>query len=63
MNNYERTNNNLQSTTQKTNDRAMLTPLLTESELYVLWKGKKLSCSTSGTHRSTLVTNPLISHE
>ena len=58
----KRTNNNLQSTTHKTKDRETQTPLKTGSEL--MCSGRVSSyCSTSGTRRVTLFTNPMISHE
>jgi hypothetical protein len=49
---YKTTNNDLQNIHKKTKDRVTRTPLKTGS-----------SCSTSGTRRITLVTNPVISHE
>jgi hypothetical protein len=55
-------NNDLQNTTQKTKDRTTRTPLKTWDELR--YSGRvSSSCSTSGTRRLTLVTNPVISHE
>ena len=53
--NDRRTNNDLQNTTQKTNDRATQTPLTIGGIMY--------TCSTSGIRRVTLVTIPVISHE
>ena len=56
------TNNDLQNTTQKTKDRVTQIPLKTVGELR--FRGRVSgSCSTSGTHRVILVTNPVISHE
>jgi hypothetical protein len=48
--------------THKTKDRVTRIPLKTGGEL--MWSGRESSsCSTSGTRRVTLVTNPVISHE
>jgi hypothetical protein len=48
--------------THKTKDRVIQTPLKTGGELR--WSGKvSSSCSTSGTRRFNLVTNPVTSHE
>jgi hypothetical protein len=48
--------------THKTNDRVSRTPLKTGGELR--WSGRvSSSCSTSGTCRINLVTNPVISRE
>jgi hypothetical protein len=58
---YERTNNDLQNT-KKTTDRVTRTPLKTGGELRCFGKVSS-SCSTSGTCRINLVTNPVISHE
>ena len=56
------TNNYLQTTTKKTEDRVTLTLLKTGGELR--YSGiVSSSCSTSGTHRVTLVTNPVTSQE
>ena len=57
-----RTNNNLQNTTQKTKDRATQTPLETEGELRCSGRVSS-SCSTSGSHRVTIVSNSIKSHE
>ena len=51
---YKRTNNDLQSTTQKTKDRATRTPLKTGSELRCSGR-ESSSCSTSGTRHVTIV--------
>jgi hypothetical protein len=55
-------NNDPQNLSQKTKDRATRTPLKTRAELrccgWVI-----ISCSTSGTRRVTLVTNPVINNE
>jgi hypothetical protein len=54
----KRTNNDLQNTTQKTKEQATQTPLKIGGELR--WSGRVgIYCSTSGTRRVTLVTNPL----
>jgi hypothetical protein len=54
----KRTNNDLQTFTQKTKDRATRTPLKQG------WFGMVgSSCSTCGTHRATLFSNPVISHQ
>jgi hypothetical protein len=58
----KRTNKDLQNTTLKTKDRVTRTPLRTGSELRFSGMVSS-SCSTSGTRRVTLVTNPVISHE
>jgi hypothetical protein len=55
----KRTTNDLQNTTQKTKDRA---PLKTKGELRCYGR-VSTSCSTSGTHSVTLVTNPKKCHE
>ena len=56
------TNNDQQSTTLNTKDRVTRTPLQTGGEL--MCSGMVISsCSTNGTHRVTLVTNRVISHE
>jgi hypothetical protein len=48
--------------TSKTKDRATRIPLKTGDE--PMFSGKvSSSCTTSGTRRATLVTNPVISHE
>ena len=58
----KRTNNDLQNTTHKNKDRATGTLLKTRGEHRC--SGRVVSpCSTSGTRRVTLVTNPVISHE
>jgi len=54
----KRTNNDLQNTTHKTKDEAIRTLLKPGSTLRV-----GSSCFTCGTHRVTLVRNPVISHE
>ena len=54
----KRTNNDLQNKTQKTKDRATRTPLKIECELGCPGRVNS-SCSTCGTRRFTLVTNPL----
>ena len=48
--------------THKTKDRVTRTPLKTVGELRCCGKVSSL-CSTSGTRRVNLVTNPVISHE
>jgi hypothetical protein len=48
--------------THKTKDRLTQTPLKTWAELRCSRRVSS-SCSTSGTHRVNLVTNPVISHE
>jgi hypothetical protein len=58
----KKTNNNPQNTTQKTKDRAIRTTLKTGGELRCSGRVDS-SCSTSDTHRVTVVTNPMISHE
>ena len=58
----KRTNTNLQNTTQKPKEKATLTPVKSGSELRCSRKVSS-SCSTSGTHRVNLVTNPVICHE
>ena len=56
-----RTNNDLQSATQKTNDWATRALLKTRGELR--WSRRvSSSCSISGTRHATLVTNSVISH-
>jgi hypothetical protein len=56
--------NKQQSTkhTYKTKDRVTRTPLKTRGELMCSGSVSS-SCSTSGTRRINLVTNPVISHE
>ena len=55
----KRTNNDLQSTTQKAKDLATRIPLNTEGELRC--PGRiDIPCSTGGIRRVTLVTNPVI---
>ena len=56
----KRTNNDLQNI-YKTNDRVTRTPLKTRGELRCSRRVGS-SCSTSGTRRVNLVTNPVISH-
>ena len=58
---YKRTNNDLQNI-YKTKDRVTRTPLKIGGELRCSGKVSS-SCSTSGTRRVNLVTNPEISHE
>ena len=58
--NDKRTNNDLQNTTQKTNNEQH-DPHLTRG-IQVLRKGRYF-CSTSGTRCVTLVSNPVISYE
>ena len=58
----KRTNNDRQSTKQKTKDRATRTPQKTEGELGHSGRVGS-SCSTSDTRRVTVVTNPVISCE
>jgi hypothetical protein len=48
--------------THKTKDRVARTPLKTGSELRCSGRISS-SCSTSGTRRVNLVTNPVINHE
>ena len=48
--------------THKTQDQATRTPLKTGDELRC-FERVNISCSTSGTRRVNLVTNPLMSHE
>jgi hypothetical protein len=51
-----------QTTKYKTKYRVIRTPLKTGGDL--IWSGRvSSSCSTSGTRRVNLVTNPVISHE
>ena len=54
--------NDLQNTTQKIYDRVTRTPLKIGGELRCSGRVRR-SCSTSGTRRVTLHTNPVISHE
>jgi hypothetical protein len=58
----KRTNNDLQNITHKTKDRVTRAPLKTGGELRFSRRVSS-SCSTSGTRRVTLVTNPVTSHE
>jgi hypothetical protein len=58
----KRTNNDLQKITHKTKDRVRRTPLKTRGELGCSGRVSR-SCSTSGTRRVNLLTNPVISHE
>jgi hypothetical protein len=60
--NEERKNNDLQSTKQKTKDRAARTSLKTVGEFMCSGRVGS-SCSTSCTRRVTLVTNLVINHE
>jgi hypothetical protein len=55
-------NNNLQTTTQKTEDRATWAPLKTRGELRCSGK-ENSSCTASGSRRVTLVTNLVLRHE
>jgi hypothetical protein len=57
-----RTNNSLQSHSHKTKDWATRTPLKNGNELRCSGRVSS-SCSTSGTHHVTLVTNLVITHE
>jgi len=58
----QRTNNYLQNTTQEAKDWVTQTPLKAEDEL--MFSGRIISsCSTSGIHRVTFVTNPVARHE
>ena len=59
---WQRTNNNLQNTAQKTKYWAIRKPLKNRSELRCSTRVSK-SCYASGTRRVTLVTNTVISHE
>ena len=60
MDNIKRTNNDVQHTTQKTKDRqATITPLQSWGELACPGRLRS-SCSTYGTRRATIVTNPVI---
>ena len=59
---YKSTNNDLQKHTYKTKDRITWTPLKTGGELRCSGRVGS-SCSTSGTRRVNLVTNPVISRE
>ena len=58
----KRTNNDLQNITQKGKDRAARTPIKAGDELGCPGR-ENSSCSTCGTRRVILVTNPVISHE
>ena len=62
MKKYKRPNNDLQNNTNKTKDRVTRTPLKPGGELRCSGR-ESSSCSISGTHRVTLVTNPVINHE
>jgi hypothetical protein len=57
-NKNKRTNNDLLNTTQKTNDQTTRTPLKRGGEFRCSGRVGS-SCSTVGTRRATLVTNPL----
>jgi hypothetical protein len=57
---HKRTINDLQNTTYKTKDPASGTTLKTGGQLRCSGSS---CCSTLGTRRITLVTNPVISHE
>jgi len=54
----KRTNNDLRNTTQKTKDRAPRTSLKIRGSIRV-----SSFCSTYGTRRVTLVTNPVMNEE
>ena len=55
----KRTNSDLQNITHKTKDR-----VTRETGGELVFSGRaSSSCSTSGTHRVTLGTNPVVSHE
>jgi hypothetical protein len=54
--NKKKTNNDEQSTKQKTGDRATLSPLMSHERI-------DSSCSTSGTRGVTPDTIPVVSHE
>ena len=58
----KRTNNDLQNKRQKTKDGATPTPQKTGTELMCSGRVNS-SCSTRGSHRVTLVTNPVISQD
>ena len=58
--NDKSTNNDPQNTTQKTKDRTTQTSLKTADELRC---SGRVSTSTCGAHRVTLITNPMISHD
>ena len=58
----KKTSSNLQNTTQKIKDRVARTPLKIGSEQMCSGRVGS-SCSSCGTRRATLVTNPVISHE
>jgi hypothetical protein len=64
MGKWKRTKYKTRSTkhTHKTKDRVTQTPLTTGVELMCSGRVGS-SCSTSGTRRVTLVTNPVVSHE
>ena len=62
MKKYKRPNNDLQNNTNKTKDRVTRTPLKPGGELGCSGR-ESSSCSISGTHCVTLVTNRVISHE
>ena len=58
----KKTNNDLQNITYKTKDRVTRTPLKPGGEFKCSGRVSS-SCSTSGTRRVNLVTNPVTSHE
>jgi hypothetical protein len=62
MANRNRTNNDLQNTTHRTEDRVTRTPLKTGGELRCSWRVSS-SWYTSGTRHVNLVTKPAIIHE
>ena len=59
---WKRTNNDLQSITQNTKERAKRTPLKIQGELICTGRVNR-SCCTSDTRSVTLVTKPVIIHE
>jgi len=58
----KKTRNDLQNITQKTKDRTTRTPLKIGDERKCSGRISS-SCSTCGTRRVTLVTNPVVYHE
>jgi hypothetical protein len=58
----KRTNNDLQNITYKSTDRVKQTPLKIGDERRCCRRVSS-TCSTSGTGRINLVTNPVMSHE
>jgi hypothetical protein len=59
---YKTTSNDIQNTTQKTNDRVRQNPLQTRVELKCPRMAGR-SCSTRGIRRVTIDSNPVINHE